>query len=390
MNIYKDKDESIKQYKVRLCENKDIYGLTFSQIAELINKETGESKSESFFRRWWNGYSEGYNDGIHSDLNRESINEEYDRAREELEKEKIKFFDYRMAYKKEIRDSSRKEIIDNILLDTISKIKPYEIHNIESIQASNNDLLIGLNDIHYGANISNYWNTYNSDIAKTRLGKYLKEIFRIANTHHSENCYVCANGDFISGNIHPAIQIANRENVIEQVIGVSELISWFLSELSCRFKNVYFATVSGNHSRLSTKDNSPKSERLDDLIPWYIKARLQSVSNIFILDRDIDSTLNIINIRGKNYLNIHGDYDKFGEIYKLITMLPEKIYCVHLGHLHHNFTDFLYGYKIIMSGSLQGVDDFCIQKRLYGKAQQLVCVCTENGIDCTYDVDLQE
>ena len=132
-----------------------------------------------------------------------------------------------------------------------------------------------------------------------------------------------------------------------------------------------------------------ENERLDDLIPWYIKARLSNINNVLVIDSDIDGTLNIINIRGKYYLNVHGDYDGFSTIQKLISMIDKPIYCIHFGHLHHNSMDFVQNYKVLMSGSLMGMDDYCVTKRIYGRAQQLVCVCTENGIESTYDVDLQ-
>lgn len=388
MDIYRDSNESIKHYKVRLCKNKILYGLNFSDIATLVNKETGETKSESFFRKWWNGYNEGYLDATKDCIENDEVLLDYEKKRIEFEKERNKLLDYRTAYKKEIRNDSRKEILLDMVLDKISHIEPYNYVKV-NLNKSDNDLFVGLNDIHFGADINNYWNIYNSSIAKKRLEKYIENIINIQKTHDSENCYVCANGDLISGNIHPTIQISNRENVVEQIVGVSELIAWFLSKLSNHFNNIYFSVVAGNHSRLSTKENSPKSERLDDLIPWYIKARLQNIKSVFILDNYIDSTLNIVKIRGLSYLNVHGDYDSFSNIQKLTEMLDEEIYCVHLGHLHHNKTDYVQKYKVIMSGSLQGVDDYCIQKRIYGKAQQLVCVCSDKGIVCSYDVDLQ-
>ena len=39
-----------------------------------------------------------------------------------------------------------------------------------------------------------------------------------------------------------------------------------------------------------------------------------------------------------------------------------------------------------MSGSLQGVDDFCVSKRIFGKPEQLVCICNEKGLICAYDI----
>ena len=45
---------------------------------------------------------------------------------------------------------------------------------------------------------------------------------------------------------------------------------------------MFFVSVSGNHSRLDTKENAPLDERLDDLIEWYLGARLQNFDNISI------------------------------------------------------------------------------------------------------------
>lgn len=321
------------------------------------------------------------------DINVQNKLDEIDLKEIELKKEKQKFFDHRTALNKVIREEARWDELKSLVENTIKVIEPYKNNSIGNLKQSNNDLLIGLNDLHFGIEIDNYWNKYNPEIAKERLEKYLIEIESIQELHKSENCYVCANGDLISGNIHYTIALANRENVVEQVMGVSELVSWFLSELSSKFKNVYFSMVAGNHSRLAIKDNSPKDERLDDLIPFYIKARLQNLNNVFVIDNKIDSTMSLITIRGLNYAGVHGDYDKFNNVLKLIEMLPYKIYCVIFAHLHHNSTDFIQGYKVIMSGSLMGLDDYCIEKRIFGKPQQLVCVCDDNGVKCSYDIN---
>lgn len=312
---------------------------------------------------------------------------EYELKRIELEKEKQRFFDQRSAYNKLVRDDARWDELKDIISYSIKGLQPYSNEITYEIKQSDNDLLVGLNDIHFGILIDNYWNKYSPEIAKQRLEKYLLEIIEIKKLHNSENCFVLANGDLISGLIHYKIALANRENVVEQVMGVSELVSWFLSELSKHFNSIYFSMVPGNHSRLSVnKDNSPKDERLDNLIPFYIKARLQNINNVFVIENNIDNTMSLINIRGLNYLGVHGDYDSLNNILKLVEMLPDKIYGIFMGHLHHNMTDFVQGYKILMSGSLMGVDDYCIEKRIFGKPQQLVCVCDNEGVRCSYDI----
>ena len=383
-------NENLKEYKLRLFRNKKEYNLTSKEIAYYINKASDANSDESVYRKWFKAYQEGFEDGLNT--NKDTYNDSIKLNQIEFEKEKIKFYDQRNAYNKLIREQARKDENLNLLLNAISNLTPYQSNENRSediVTNSDNDLLIGLNDIHYGADINNYWNCYNSDIAFKRLKLYLSKILKIKDIHNSENCYVCANGDLISGNIHPRIAISNREDVIQQVMGVSELIAWFLSELSKEFNNVYFAVVAGNHSRISKKDEAPIYERLDDLIPWYIKARLGNVNNVKVIDCEIDGTLNLVNIRGKNYLNVHGDYDGFGTVQKVTSMIDKPVYCIHFGHLHHNSTNYIQNYKVIMSGSLMGMDDYCVTKRIFGKAQQLVCVCTEDGIISTYDVDLQ-
>lgn len=387
LNLSIKTGESYKDYKIRLSKNKDLYGISWKDIAELLNNVSGNNYNESTYRKWWKAYSEGMNDYS----NTQEDNSEIDIKKVELEKEKIKFYDQRRAYNKIVRESARTENLFKIVSDSLKNVKEISYRpNIDSINcSSNNDLFVGLNDIHYGANIDNYWNKYNPTIVLERLNKYLLEILKIKKVHNSENCYVCSNGDLISGKIHTTLEISNCENVVGQIKGVSEALSWFLKSLCENFKNVYFCVVSGNHSRIGKKDEAPKGERLDDLIPWYIDCRLNSIPNFHIINNNIDSTLNLVNIRGLNYLNVHGDYDGFSTIQKLISMVEDDVYCIHFGHKHHNAMDYNQKYKIIMSGSLMGVDDYCIEKRIYGKAQQLVGVCTENGMVCTYDINLQ-
>lgn len=315
-----------------------------------------------------------------------------DTKRIELLKERQKYFDQRVAFNKLIRERSRQEELNEILSEAVrSGNLPYLHYEPKDIICSDNDLLVSLNDIHYGANIHNYWNTYNSEVCADMMRKYLDRIIAIAGTHSSENCFVWANGDEISGNIHHSIAVTNKENVIEQIMGVSELISEFVAELSKHFSSVTYVSVSGNHSRINPKkDLAMPSERLDDLIEWYLAARLQNFENISIGGGNkIDDTMYVIDIRGKSYCGIHGDFDgSASKVQTLQTMAQKPLYAVLSGHLHHNKIDEVQGVKTVMAGSFQGMDDFCIQKRIYGKPEQLVCVCDECGIRCTYDIQL--
>ena len=316
-----------------------------------------------------------------------------DSKRIELQKERQKFFDQRNAYNKLLRERSRQEELNEILVDAVRSGNLPSLQYVRSeIPCSDNDLLVSLNDIHYGANVQNYWNTYNSDVCRDMMCKYLDHIISIRETHKSENCIVWANGDEISGNIHQSIAVTNKENVIEQIKGVSELIAEFLAELSKHFRQVVFVSVAGNHSRIEpNKDKALISERLDDLVEWYLSARLQNFENIVIGGGEkIDHTIYLIDVRGKMYCGVHGDFDGSpGKVQSLQAMACRPVYAVLSGHLHHNKTDEVQGVKTVMAGSFLGMDDYCVQKRIVGRAEQMVCVCDESGIRCTYGIPLQ-
>ena len=316
-----------------------------------------------------------------------------DSKRIELQKERQKFFDQRNAYNKLLRERSRQEELNEILVDAVRSGNLPSLQYVRSeIPCSDNDLLVSLNDIHYGANVQNYWNTYNSDVCRDMMCKYLDHIISIGETHKSENCIVWANGDEISGNIHQSIAVTNKENVIEQIKGASELIAEFLAELSKHFRQVVFVSVAGNHSRIEpNKDKALISERLDDLVEWYLSARLQNFENIIIGGGEkIDHTIYLIDVRGKMYCGVHGDFDGSpGKVQSLQAMAGRPVYAVLSGHLHHNKTDEVQGVKTVMAGSFLGMDDYCVQKRIVGRAEQMVCVCDESGIRCTYGIPLQ-
>ena len=164
-----------------------------------------------------------------------------------------------------------------------------------------------------------------------------------------------------------------------------------VNKLSKYFKTVRFVSVSGNHSRIDKKDNALKDERLDDLVEWYCKARLNNIDNILFDTSDkIDTSMYVVNVRGLNYVGSHGDYDVGkGKILDLQAMIRKPIYAVLYGHMHHNCIDTYQGIKMIMAGSMQGVDNYCITKRIFGRPEQLVSIVNDTGIVCNYDIGLE-
>ena len=313
--------------------------------------------------------------------------------KQELKKEKQRLFDERAGLQKVIREQARFEN-DMSYLEKLIKERAFynlPVHSCET-QTSDNDLFICLSDFHLGMSSDNCFGKYDSNVASDRLNKYLENIIEIKKLHNSENAYVGFLGDLINGEIHYTTQLENREHLTEQVQKCAELLSAFVYELSKNFKNVFVNGVAGNHSRTSFKDQVLRGNRLDNLIPWYMKASLQHIENIKCIDKDnLDDTIGKVTIRNNEYLLVHGDWDSFNQsgVSKLVMMIGYKPTAIFYGHLHKCSYDDIYGVKIIRSGSFSGTgDDYCISKRIYGNATQMVVVLNDDGVKACYPIEL--
>ena len=315
-------------------------------------------------------------------------------AKRELEAAKVQFRDERAAWNRQntidARVNQKLDYLESVLKESGERIytpSPVEV----CVGNSDNDLLVILSDLHIGAAFSSEWGEYNSDIATRRLNQYIREIVKIAERHNSENCFVSIQGDLISGNIHKSIQVTNRENVIDQIKIAANLITDFCFELSNYFKKVTITNVSGNHSRIDKKEDALHSERLDDLIGWIVKNSLSHINKITFKENNLDIGIASIDIRGKEYIAVHGDYDSYSSsgVSNLCMMIHRIPYAILYGHLHHCSVDEVNGVKMVRGGSLAGSGDaFTIEKRLSGKPSQMVCVCSSAGIEADYPVEL--
>ena len=321
-----------------------------------------------------------------------------------IKMEKQKLSDERTALNKQLRERARLEQDLSYLEDCIRKqgkiYFPNSIRNSvnkfsnKSLENNPNDsMIICLSDLHLGLNTDNGLGTYNIQVATEYLRNYIKHILNIKDTHNCSSAYVVLLGDLVSGNIHQTVQLQNRENIIEQAQAAAELISFFVYELSLYFDDVKVTGVAGNHSRLGFKDQVLRNERIDNIIPWYMKASLSHVKNVqFTDDKNLDDTIACFEIDGKEYWAVHGDYDSFNEkgVSKLVMMFGRKPEGILYGHLHSCSMHEIAGVKIIRSGSFCGTsDDFCITKRISGISSQMIVIVNDDGVKCTYPVNLE-
>ena len=385
-------NEDENAYIWRVCDNKDLIG-TWQDVCNLLNEELHHDYNESWYRKMYQSFIMVFDSIKDKYFDNEQLNK-MEQKKQEIIKERFRLNDERTAYNRALRNDARLETRLDILEQKITDFGKINFpdSNYSDNNVADNDLLVLLSDLHIGQTFKSFNGEYNTKIAQTRMGQYVNKIIEIGKKNNSDKCYVSLQGDLISNSIHKSIAITNQENVIQQIKFASELITAFIYELSHHFNRVIVTSVSGNHSRLDKKEDALKDERLDDLVIWYMDAALNDVKNIDIITNNPDTTFAVMDIRGKKYINVHGDYDVFSKngVASLSMMLGYFPYAITFGHLHTCAMSDEGGIKIIRGGSLAGSgDDYTIEKRLTGKASQMVCVCTDKGIESYNIIELE-
>lgn len=382
----------------RAKQNEEIAD-TWEAISPIINRELGyeeeDWKGSSAWRKRYRNYLEAYE----QIFSKENFTNEQLQALEEqkrsLEKAKIKLRDERIDYQKSLREDARRESFIELIERTMEKnISPFD-YKPSPIIDSNEDMVVCLSDLHAGIEVQNWWNKYNTSILKERLHRYLNEIFAIQNTHKCKVCNVVLGGDQISGIIHNNLRLQNNENVVEQLKIAVTYIGEFIYALQDCFETINVYSVSGNHSRMSAnKDDHLKGEELDDMIPFCLELQFAHNDKVNICTKAgnrIDSTISAFKTRGgKLFYVVHGDKDSLSTVVENLTLMsgvkPDGII---MGHRHNNALKTEHRVKIVQSGCLVGMDDYCVDKRISGEPEQCVFITSENrAVKCLYDIGL--
>lgn len=384
-------NETTEQYFNRLCENKEISGLTWPMITDLMNKETGESYTESKYRKDWKLFKKGMVEGYKRAVDSDAVLKEYELSLQKIAEEKVKLRDNRTALSAQIRSKARFDnIIDELKKEMREELPPLSI-NIEKPKGGKEKIMVvSLSDLHYGASFENFWGSYSPEVFRQRMEKYLSKIVEIGIANNIDKIKVLSLGDAISGLIHISTRLQNSENVIKQIQNVSEYISQFLYGLSSVFSNVEYYSSIGNHGRVSpSKEEHLYDENLEGLIPWYIEAKLSGVSNIVVKKNEIDAGIIIANVFDNVIFGVHGDCDSFekASVY-LPVMLKKFPISIWTGHLHSFGVITKNDIETIKSGSMCGSDEYAKGKRLVGSPCQTVAIYNKEGLECLYNVKL--
>lgn len=397
VEIKKNPNETEEQFLWRVGQMIDSGQIkNWESINDIVNRELGIEedcwRTESSFRKRYQSAKKFY-DNCFSKMESEEYQKKLDEINRELQRNTIKYRDQRRSWNKQnYTDARFEEVLDIIeeRLDNFGRTN-FKTHSIPEM-GSDEYLIVCLSDLHIGQCFNSSFGKYDSDIAKQRLNKYLNEVIRIGKLNDVDKIYVFMLGDNISNSLYKNIEVSNKENVIDQLKLSIEYITSFCYELTKHFRYVGLASASGNHSRLQPKDLAQHSERLDSFIAWDVCRALKHIDNFHSLSHcTIDDGIVEINIGYRKYLLIHGDFDAttkqgYLNLANMIETFPDYVFC---GHKH--FCSYSQETRFIQSGSLASSgDDYTIERRLKGKASQMICLGDAYGIKGLFPIILSD
>lgn len=382
-SLIKRPEETELEYKKRIYLYRDLYDLTWNDIADVINNELNCNYSADKYRK------ESYKI---LDKQASQLLQAEDKIFE-YKKERVKLNDQRLQINALTRLVAREETFKEIAIEAasnISKNKIFDVPKNINVKNAEKKAILCIGDWHYGLDVDLFYNTYNVDIAVERITTLLNTVLIHLQEHSIDDLYVINLGDMISGRIHLPLRINNRIDTVQQTIEISEILAEFLTVLS-EHTNVNYISVSDNHSRVEpNKKESLQTESFARIIDWFLEERLSNNKNIHFIENTFSEDFAIFNVFDHCVVAVHGDKDpQRGIVDRLNSYLQGHIDLLISAHRHHftadenNFTEFY------CNGSLIGQDDYSANLRLNSKPSQLLFICTpDNFSEIIYKIKL--
>lgn len=384
MEYLKRNEEENWQYYMRLYDNKETYGLTFSEIGDLLNEVYGTDWNEAKFRRMYDGYKM-FQDFVGKDNlshQPQDILKEIEKEKQELKKERVKTRDTRRENATLVRRMARLENLEEFLIEHISEYERTDSFNLEPTFNNGSQAMVLLSDWHLGANVKGRFNTFNDEIARERIDKVFNKVYNKVIQDEIELLHIANLGDLVHGIIHVSTKVQSEEDVIQQVIKASDYLCRFIEPFIDLGIHVKYYNVVGNHGRVTPNKNEVAGieENFEKLILTIIETKFGGLDNfesIGCQDGLIETT-----ILDKKFILTHGNFDSKANasfrIPQLLGYVPDYILS---GHVHHD-TSTDYGTTMhIVNPSLIGADDYATSGRYGGRAGQKLITFDENDID---------
>ena len=371
-------DETENEYINRICSLKTKNQLTLSwrMLADFLNEQLDMNRSEKWYRTHY------YNGDFEVNIENPSPEET---MLMKIGKLKVKAADERNQARAYIRRLAREETLKEIAANYASELKDSKplltTSNLQFIEDSENSGILLISDWHYGMVCDNYWNKFDPEICRSRVSQLQKKTIDLIHQENIHELTVLNLSDLIAGRIHSQIRIESRYNAVQQTMHVAEILAEFLTNLSAHC-NIQYYDCLDNHSRVEPdKNDSLDLESFVLMIPWYLKARLQDNSHVYINGNEFGPDIITCTVAGHNIIGVHGHDDSPVTVLDKLSLMTHRHYeLMCLAHRHHFQCDEQHQTLIVSNASLMGVDSYSEKHRLTSYPSQTFIKSTRENV----------
>ena len=390
-NYLKRKDETFKEYYIRLYQEKDLLGLTFKDIGLLLNEVSGNDYNEAKWRRPYEGFvqfKEMFGEGVISHSEQEIL-EEIKEEKLELQKEKVKMRDQKREFSAIIRRQARLESLEDYFKEVTENFEGISLPKTKSNVNDKKEAAIVISDWHIGMKFDGRFNTFNHEVAEQRIAKVKDKTLDTVRKEKVDTLHIANLGDMISGGIHVSTRVQAEEDVIQQVIRASEYLKQFVKTFLDEGIQVEYYNIIGNHGRSQSNKSEVAGieENFEKLILTILDTAFSNYDNYNSTGcRDGIIEVEIV---GQKIILAHGDMDKNTNaamrLPQLFGYVPNYIIT---GHIHHSTSKDFGITEHIVNPSLIGADDYATGGRFGGKPGQKLILFNETDIESITTIKL--
>lgn len=319
----------------------------------------------------------------------ESKTEEIKRS---LFKQQVKTRDSLNAYRRVLREEARLEDFKEIMKECAKSQGDLGLITYDGEENCENEAVLLFSDLHIGMQVDNFYNKYNVEIARKRVGALVAKTIEYCKTNKVKRLNIIELGDDVHGIIHTNARLETEIDVIQQVMIASEIISEAVYRLQEAAPEVTYRSCTDNHSRvIASLHESVEAEQYSKLITFYVKAKLAG-TKVQFPDDNLDQEVGLFQLMNGEYLGFsHGHHDSYDQSFQVYCGMTQKyIKYICLGHFHCKKVKSFMGAKVIVNGCIGGVDSYAFSKRLFGKPEQTLIVFKgKDMLDINIDLDIR-
>lgn len=325
MNIERLENETDAQLMLRVCSLKDQIG-TWEEVTEILNNLTGNSYSESTYRKKYKKFMQ------------ESAMED------ELKKERVKIQTLNLERNYVDRTAARQELYYEYLHDIISTLPVPKFKHVASINKDSNvEYIMTIADVHYGASFISMNNKYSLEEAVHRFSELYAKTINFVREHKISNIRIASLGDIIQGMLRINDVRLNDSSVVRATVEISRIMSNFLNELSEYVNIDYYHVPYANHTQLrplGTKASELAYEDMEFVIGNYIKDMCRDNERITIHFAEEGKQFIRIPMTGSEIVAMHGHQIKNldSALNDMSNLLNRHIDYLLLAHTHSGRT----------------------------------------------------